>query len=675
MNDEMTRTPEDSMDLIKDPTLQYAMTVVVPVEDDKVAPLRSLLETISEQTVDRMRGGNSSTVLVPFHEVESLHYGRFLLVEKSSTHGDPALLELSTNYDGPPGQSQWDEKRARADHLHELVDKTHNGLAQVFAHCQGYAGGSGKDHLREFIARDEHQIRTQTFYTGSSGRSRQQILGEWKLRGEIEAAADRVATQQNTDPERVREKIIEELKEANVAIPPPFPQQPDGKPKVTAIAVLLVLLVLGMFVGVLPWLASRISGGMLPFGILALGGLLLLVLVLFALYRTLRSRKKCDPVDSPRHDKATTDHTAYASAGENLFMQNQLTHLVDVKDGLFRLMVIKFVFFALQLLATNVYTRGKLGNIPSIHFARWVFLGKKRRVLFFSNFDNSWQSYLGDFVDQASSGLTAVWSNTKGYPRTENLVNAGSRNSTSFLAWTRAHQLPTDVWYSAYPALSVKNVNDNTRLRRGIADTHCMPATDWLRSLAGEDLEPQAPPEKRDLPPPPVELPVHDIQGIILKGYGFLAHASFLMLRVTEAKAARKWIAALTVTPASKASKHGYGEDERAGLCFVNVAFTHPGLDALGLDAALLDSFPIEFVRGSHDPARSRILGDVPRQLGLGQWRAARPRPLDALLPRGSRDRGAATALRVRGRGKRPRARDRPSWWQAPRTKGALRLS
>ena len=433
------------------------------------------------------------------------------------------------------------------------------------------------------------------------------------MRGEIEAAADRVATQQNTDPERVREKIIEELKEANVAIPPPFPQQPDGKPKVTAIAVLLVLLVLGMFVGVLPWLASRISGGMLPFGILALGGLLLLVLVLFALYRTLRSREKCDPVDSPRHDKATTDHTAYASAGENLFMQNQLTHLVDVKDGLFRLMVIKFVFFALQLLATNVYTRGKLGNIPSIHFARWVFLGKKRRVLFFSNFDNSWQSYLGDFVDQASSGLTAVWSNTKGYPRTENLVNAGSRNSTSFLAWTRAHQLPTDVWYSAYPALSVKNVNDNTRLRRGIADTHCMPATDWLRSLAGEDLEPQAPPEKRDLPPPPVELPVHDIQGIILKGYGFLAHASFLMLRVTEAKAARKWIAALTVTPASKASKHGYGEDERAGLCFVNVAFTHPGLDALGLDAALLDSFPIEFVRGSHDPARSRILGDVAR--------------------------------------------------------------
>jgi hypothetical protein len=83
-------------------------------------------------------------------------------------------------------------------------------------------------------------------------------------------------------------------------------------------------------------------------------------------------------VDSPQHDKATTDHTAWASAGENLFMQNQLTHLVDLKDGWFRSMMIKAVFFALQLLAIYIFNRGKRGNIPSIHFARWAFLGGKR---------------------------------------------------------------------------------------------------------------------------------------------------------------------------------------------------------------------------------------------------------------------------------------------------------
>ena len=183
-------------------------------------------------------------------------------------------------------------------------------------------------------------------------------------------------------------------------------------------------------------------------------------------------------------DVSAETHEAFehASQAENFFLQNQLTHLVDTKRGRLRWALIRGVFWALQLLATNLYNKGKLGDIPSIHFARWVLL-PDGGVLFFSNFDNSWQSYLGDFIDKASSGLTAVWSNTVGYPRTKWLLEAGSRDAARFLAWTRAHQLPTQVWYCAYPGLSIVNINDNTELRRGLADPAAIDAATWLYRL------------------------------------------------------------------------------------------------------------------------------------------------------------------------------------------------
>ena len=195
------------------PTHQYAMTVVVPVGD--FTSLRRLLKEISGETVAHMQGKDTDT-RVPFHAVESLHYGRFLLVEESREHRDPALLVLSTNYDGPLEKVERDERSARAAHLQELVEKTYDGLDQVFGHCKGYDAGSGRDALRTFLGSDQHQIPAQTFYTGSSGRSRKQILEEYELRAHIEAAADIVAARRPrcTRPAQVRRDIIEELEGA-----------------------------------------------------------------------------------------------------------------------------------------------------------------------------------------------------------------------------------------------------------------------------------------------------------------------------------------------------------------------------------------------------------------------------------------------------------------------------
>ena len=44
-------------------------------------------------------------------------------------------------------------------------------------------------------------------------------------------------------------------------------------------------------------------------------------------------------------------------------------------------------------------------------------------LLFLSNYGGSWESYLEDFITKAHSGLTGIWSNTVGFPKTSNLFH------------------------------------------------------------------------------------------------------------------------------------------------------------------------------------------------------------------------------------------------------------
>jgi hypothetical protein len=109
---------------------------------------------------------------------------------------------------------------------------------------------------------------------------------------------------------------------------------------------------------------------------------------------------------------------------------------------------------------------------------------KRHRLLFFSNYDGSWESYLGEFIDRASSGLTAVWSNTVDFPRSRFLIGAGARDEEAFKQWTRDHQIATQVWWSGVPASTVRNVRDDIwvrrRLLRPLPDDEAM---QWLETL------------------------------------------------------------------------------------------------------------------------------------------------------------------------------------------------
>lgn len=94
-----------------------------------------------------------------------------------------------------------------------------------------------------------------------------------------------------------------------------------------------------------------------------------------------------------------------------------------------------------------------------------------------------------------------------------------------------------------------------------------------------------------------------DTQGLVRFGYRDLREASYLLLRVRDAAAARSWLASARLASAVLCPD--------APDTALQVAFTAPGLSTLGVPPAVINAFSHEFVSGLTEPSRSRRLGDV----------------------------------------------------------------
>lgn len=146
-----------------------------------------------------------------------------------------------------------------------------------------------------------------------------------------------------------------------------------------------------------------------------------------------------------------------------------------------------------------------------------------------------------------------------------------------------------------------------------------------------------------------------DIQGIILSGYGHLPHSTYLFLHFDDRAAARAWLRELIPrVTTSDWSREPNGKPERA----LNVAFTCPGLEALGLDAETVRTFSQEFREGMADPSRARRLGDIrgsaPDLWEIGGSKTAPEEQIHALLILQDRTPEALETHRTEERGRLP---------------------
>jgi hypothetical protein len=109
--------------------------------------------------------------------------------------------------------------------------------------------------------------------------------------------------------------------------------------------------------------------------------------------------------------------------------------------------------------ALQISADSPIKQISTIHFARWVIFDKDERLLFTSNFDGSWESYLRDFSQKTPEGMDRIFGHCKGYPP------GGCRDFEAFKAYVHEYQVPTDLFYAAYPEASVKAVREAFRVK------------------------------------------------------------------------------------------------------------------------------------------------------------------------------------------------------------------
>ena len=135
-------------------------------------------------------------------------------------------------------------------------------------------------------------------------------------------------------------------------------------------------------------------------------------------------------------------------------------------------------------------------------------------------------------------------------------------------------------------------------------------------------------------------LELHDIQGLVVRGYGNLPSASFVLARIEDPAAARAWLRSLvdSVTPASaRPQDHS-----------IHLAFSHDGLSKLGLSPSGQPGFSMEFIGGMTTPHRRRLLGDIDANAPEGwAWGGPSTPEVDALLLLYARDAGELRAVRA----------------------------
>ena len=306
-------------------------------------------------------------------------------------------------------------------------------------------------------------------------------------------------------------------------------------------------------------------------------------------------------------------HVSDLMARENHCAQNLLLTASTMKPGVFRAFALRFALWLIGQVVGRTGRPGFLGEVGVIHFARWARLPGTGTLLFWSNYDGAWEAYLEDFIELVHSGVTSIWSNTLGFPRTRWLFTRGAQDSARFRRWARRQQRPAPFWYSAYPSLTVERIRVNAAVRRGIAEARTdAEAADWLACFGAPRAASPA-------------LPRGEVPTLVFGARSHLRYATCLVLALPDNPAAcGAWLAEVEPHVA-------YGDDRSRERATV-LALSAGGLERLGLDDAARTTFPAAFVAGMTEPSRSRALGDVGRNDPEGWAWGTAPDPADALL-------------------------------------------
>jgi hypothetical protein len=412
---------------------QDSFTVVAKIQTDRIDALRSLLKTMNYP--DRTGFADPANSLVRFCTFETIHFARFVVLADNTLadraaysrplDSEPTYLCFMVDCDGP------------ADQLLARMAQEAKGLRQIFGHCEDF--GETADMLGWLRAR---RVRPRASYVNWVGRTVAQVREESRLHKALREALPQA---RESEPQRLLAELRRLAAPARpLSATPPTP---------------LAWRIRNLWHMLLPLLLAAACLALFPVMTIVLLATATLLFVV-----VLRKREQADPIVPQPYEP---EKVARLREYEDHDVTNQYTAMGSIKPGEFRLWTEVVILCGVNWVARHIFTRGALARIGTIHFAHWVFLDQRRRGFFCSNYDGGHEAYMDDFINKAGFGLNLSFSSFMAYPATDWLVARGAWLEQEFKRFQRHHQIPTDVWYRAYPGLTLHDLARNSRIRNG----------------------------------------------------------------------------------------------------------------------------------------------------------------------------------------------------------------
>jgi hypothetical protein len=371
--------------------------VLVPIRPAKEAKLRELLRAIGDDINGKDLAAGNIRPHIAFVRSHRIHFARFAILNDPDRGTDRSRLLYTSIFDGD-----------LSAHLDELVSVT-SDMDAIWGACEGY---SGTRDFPSFIA--THAQELAAYYIAFRDESVGSITGV---------------------TERRRESVVSR---ALRALP---------------IAIDVIRAVTRSGLGNVFHGTSRILASLDRYPLFRLFNWIThnRIPPLGSRYSSLVLDQRTPFAPLVRGDEIPTRPISGSPAlREDAVAQNQLTVVTAIDPA--RLDRVRAVMSAIDSYARRLAPPGSLIGISTIHFARWLVIDEGRRLLFVSDYDGSWESYIDEFAEMILTGLDAIWETSFGMPPD------GARDLPAFKRFLRSHQVPSDVFFAAYPEETVLNV-------------------------------------------------------------------------------------------------------------------------------------------------------------------------------------------------------------------------
>jgi hypothetical protein len=394
------------------------LTVLAPIRRGEDAALRAVLRAIGDDIRGARREAGTAAPHIDFPASERMHFARFgILADPDRGPGAMRLLFASV-YDG-----------MLDDHLGELLAITSDPDA-VWGRCEDYAGVAA---FATFIRAHAHQ--PVAFYIAFRDETSAAIRRAFHSCGDVPPP-----------PPSLIARLAGVL--ATIARAAPLPIDMVGA--VARFGIGTVYRGVSRIIASLDRVSffrvfNRLTGNRLP---------------------PRQSPYSSAAVDHcqapaplvPGDEIPTTAPATPPSFREDVVVQNQLTLVTVITPANDRR--VRAVMSGIDAYAKRLAPPGSLLGISTIHFVRWFVVDEGRRLIMVSDYDGSWENYIDEFAEMILSGLDAIWETAFGYPPD------GARDLPAFKRFLRLHQVPSELFFSAYPNTTVQNIKAATPHRR-----------------------------------------------------------------------------------------------------------------------------------------------------------------------------------------------------------------